>query len=126
MRDLRNEGIYQTGGSISVGGSLAVGKRAQAISVVGTARQSLEAKGLDEVSAKLGELLEALSAHADQLDDPDPVYASVQDVAEELAKTKPDRSRIRAIVAAISESAKSVTGLATAAAELGRVVSLLG
>jgi hypothetical protein len=121
--ETRIDGIYQTGGSISVGGSLAVGPHAQAISVVTEARKSLEQRDLTEVSEKLGALLAALNEHADALVDRDAAFGSATEVAQELQREGPDKSRVASILATIREGAGSVAGVATAATALEQAVA---
>jgi hypothetical protein len=113
MTDGNNQGIQQTGGSITAG-ALAVGPGARAYNAV----SELRGRGQDEVAQRLEELVRQLEAHADQVPDIDDLREATGNVADELAKEKPNKMTVRAVLSGIADSVRSVTGLATAADDL--------
>lgn len=122
-KDPRNEGIYMTGGSIQAD-QMAVGRSARATKILSTASDNLEQKGLTELRDKLAELLREIDAHADALHNPDEVLDSTEVVAEELAKDKPNKLTITAVLNGIVDSVGSVASIATAADSLAKAVML--
>lgn len=119
----KNEGIYMTGGTINAE-QIAVGRRARATKIVSSANQALEQKGLQEVRDKLDELVNALTTHADALDNPDEVLDSAEVVAEELSKDKPNKLTLTAILSGIASSVQSVAAIATAVDALKHAITL--
>lgn len=119
----KNEGIYMTGGTINAE-QIAVGRKARATKIVSSANQALEQKGLQEVRDKLDELVNALTTHADALDNPDEVLDSAEVVAEELSKDKPNKLTLTAILSGIASSVQSVTAIATAVDALKHAITL--
>ena len=119
----KNEGIYMTGGTINAE-QIAVGRKARATKIVSSANQALEQKGLQEVRDKLDELVNALTTHADALDNPDEVLDSAEVVAEELSKDKPNKLTLTAILSGIASSAQSVAAIATAVDALKHAITL--
>jgi hypothetical protein len=119
----KNEGIYMTGGTINAE-QIAVGRKARATKIVSSANQALEQKGLQEVRDKLDELVNALTTHADALDNPDEVLDSAEVVAEELSKDKPNKLTLTAILSGIASSVQSVAAIATAVDALKHAITL--
>ncbi len=119
----KNEGIYMTGGTINAE-QIAVGRKARATKIVSSANQALEQKGLQEVRDKLDELVNALTTHADALDNPDEVLDSAEVVAEELSKDKPNKLTLTAILGGIASSVQSVAAIATAVDALKHAITL--
>jgi len=120
----KNEGIYMTGGTINAE-QIAVGRKARATKIVSSANQALEQKGLQEVRDKLDELVNALTTHADALDNPDEVLDSAEVVADELSKDKPNKLTLTAILGGIASSVQSVAAIATAVDALKHAITLL-
>jgi hypothetical protein len=121
--NFHNEGAYITGGSIKAE-QVAMGRQARATKIVNAADDALEQKGLTEIRNKLDELLRAISAQADSLDNRDEVLDSTETVAKELAKDKPNKLTITAVLSGMAESAKTVAGVATAVQALRSAVLL--
>ena len=113
MADPHNQGIQVTGGSFTAG-AVAVGPHARAYNVA----DELRDRGQDDVARRLEELVRQLEAHADQVSDIDDLRGATRTVADELAKEKPNRTTVRAVLSGIADSVRSVTGLATAADDL--------
>ena len=119
----KNEGIYMTGGTINAE-QIAVGRKARATKIVSSANQALEQKGLQEVRDNLDELVNALTTHADALDNPDEVLDSAEVVADELSKDKPNKLTLTAILGGIASSVQSVAAIATAVDALKHAITL--
>jgi translation initiation factor 2B subunit (eIF-2B alpha/beta/delta family) len=108
-----NQGIQINGGSFT-SGATAVGPGARAYNVAGELRD----RGQDDVARRLEELVRQLDAHADQVPDVEELRGATATVADELAKEKPNKTTVRAVLSGIADSVRSVTGLATAADDL--------
>jgi hypothetical protein len=117
MSDGRNEGIQISGGTINAE-NIAVGRGATVVA-------ELRERGQDEVARRLEELVRQLQEHQDEVPNVALVRAATETVTEELAKERPDTSRVREVLTAISESVRSVTGLASAADGLLKAVQLV-
>jgi hypothetical protein len=113
MANGHNEGIQQSGGSITAQ-NMAVGRGAQ----INIAANELRGRGQDEVAQRLEELVRQLEAHADQVPDIEDLRGATATLADELAKEKPNKTTVRAVLSGIADSVRSVTGLATAADDL--------
>ena len=114
-----NEGIIVTGGSFQAT-SVAVGRNAQ--SIVGSAADTLTARGEGDLAAKLEELLRAVQEHAGELDDPDEAVKLTGRVAEELGRKSPDVPTVRGFLDRLAGLAGPAATIATAVAG---VVALL-
>jgi len=119
----RNEGIYQSGGSIQ-GDQIAVGKNARATKISNVANEVLEQKGLQEIKDKLDELLKALNDHATSLAATPEILDSTEIVVKELAKDKPNKLTVIGVLSGIADGAKSVASIANAAEALKKAVTL--
>jgi hypothetical protein len=117
MADGPNQGIQISGGSFTAD-AVAVGTGARAYSVAAGLRD----RGQDDVAQRLEELVRQLESHADQVPDIDDVRGATQVVADELAKERPNRVTVTAVLSGIAESVRSVTGLATATDALLKAV----
>jgi hypothetical protein len=113
MTDGNNQGIQQSGGSITAG-AMAVGPGARAYN----AASELRGRGQEEVAQRLEELVRQLEAHADQVPDIEDLRGATGTVADELAKEKPNKTTVRGVLSGIADSVRSVTELATAADDL--------
>jgi hypothetical protein len=116
-----NQGIIQYGGTISAG-SLAVGTGAQAYS---QAYKALADKGLDEIKAKLEELVQAVHAESGKLSNPGQVHQATGELARELTKEKPEKPAVLRILAQITSAAGGVSGVLTAVKGLMGAAALL-
>jgi hypothetical protein len=117
MADTDNQGIHVSGGSFTAG-AVAVGPNARAYNVANELRE----RGQDEIAQRLEELVRQLEAHANQVPDIDDLRGATGTVADELAKDKPNKTTVTAVVSTIAESVRSVAGLATAADALLKAV----
>jgi hypothetical protein len=117
MAEGRNEGIQISGGTINAG-NLAVGRGATVVA-------ELRERGQEDVARRLEELVRQLEEHRDEVPHLALVRAATESVTEELAKERPDKRRVRDVLAGISESVRSVTGLARAADGLLEAVQLV-
>ena len=113
MANGHNEGIQQSGGSITAQ-NMAVGRGAQ----INIAANELRGRGQDEVARRLEELVRRLEAHTDHVPDIEELRGATATVTDELAKEKPNKTTVRAVLSGIADSVRSVTGLATAADDL--------
>lgn len=111
-----------TGGTINAE-QIAAGRQARAIKIVSSADQALEQKGLQEIREKLDELVNALTTHAEALENPDEVLDSTEAVAEELSKDRPNKLTLTAILSAIASSVQSVAVVATAVDALKHAIT---
>ncbi len=119
----KNEGINISGGTIKAD-QLAVGRNARATKIVSSAGEVLDQKGLQEIRDKLDELVNALTTHADALENPDEVLDSTEVVAQELSKDKPNKLTLTAVLSGIASSVQSVAAIATAAEALKHAITL--
>ena len=125
MHLTRNDGIYQTGGTIQAG-QIAVGRNASiAIGRLATAREALDSRGLLEIRERLDDLVAALQAHGTSLTDRRGVVASTHKVLGELSSPTPDKATIIGTLSRIADAVKSVGSIATAATALKTAVSLM-
>jgi chromosome segregation ATPase len=108
-----NEGIQAYGGTISVGGSLAVGRNAHA--------ESTHAGG--ELGAQVAELQAAIERNEARLGDAEVVMADLRRLVSELNEPEPERSRVTALLARLREGAGSVAEIATSLAAVERVIA---
>jgi hypothetical protein len=120
-----NSGAYITGGTIS-GGAISFGAHSQAINnTFAAAAEVLDRKGLQEIRDRLQELEAAIQAHSSSLADHEEVVDSTKTVAEELAKEKPNKSKITSLLSGIAQQVQSVTVVATAVESLKGAIGTL-
>jgi hypothetical protein len=112
-----NEGIQAYGGSISVGGSLAVGRNARA--------HSTHAGAGEPLAAQLAELCAAIERHDARLADASALLADVRRLAAELDEPAPEPSRVRALLGRLRVGAGEVAELVSSLAAIERVVAAL-
>jgi hypothetical protein len=113
MTNEPNQGVQISGGSFTAGAA-AVGPGARAYNVA----SELRGRGQDDVAQRLEELVRQLEAHADEVPDVEDLRGATATVADELAREKPNKMTVRAVLSGIADSVRSVTGLATAADDL--------
>lgn len=113
-----NEGIQISGGSISVGGSLGVGREARASSVhVDRTRADLE--------LELNALQAAIERHAAALLDAGEAAADARRLGETLAEPEPQRSRVEMLLTRLREGTGQVAEIATSLTAIERLAALL-
>jgi len=116
-----NRGIIMNGGSIQAG-SLAVGTRAQASSGAQTTPANTS---LDDIKAKLEELIQALHAESGRLADPSQAHEATANLASELSKEKPSKHNILGALEQVAGAAGGVTSVLTAVKGLMGAAALL-
>ena len=116
-----NRGIIMNGGSIQAG-SLAVGTRAHASSGAQTTPADTS---IDEIKAKLEELIQALHAESGRLADPSQAHEATANLATELSKEKPSKHNILGALQQVAGAAGSVTSVLTAVKGLMAAAAVL-
>jgi hypothetical protein len=123
--DRRNEGIVVSGGTLNAD-VLAVGRGARAIKNVSASADALAAAGNDDIARCLRAFVEAITAHADDLEAPDELAESAELVANELTSAQPNKLTLRAMLDGLVRAAGSVTAVAhTAGALQAAVMAIL-
>jgi translation initiation factor 2B subunit (eIF-2B alpha/beta/delta family) len=118
----RNEGIIQSGGHFRAG-SVAVGRGATQI--VGAPAGSAQEK--DQAAAAINDFLKALEVHAAKLKELDELTQTVQQLAEEVRKERPNKLTLKALLEGIKGVVLPVSEMVPAFTTLTRaVMSLLG
>jgi chromosome segregation ATPase len=120
-----NEGIQVYGGSINVGGSLATGRNASAVSVIGEAPARIAERGQEELAARLSELAGALDRHQARLDDAEAAIRSLRETAEELQRPQPDKPRLTALLAGLRTAVGTAAELAGGVAGLEHAIAAI-
>src|SRR4029450_4477936 len=98
----RNEGIQISGGTLNAG-NLAVGRGATVVA-------ELRDRGQEQGGRRVDELLRQLEEHRDEVTDIAAVRDATRTVTEELAKERPDRTRVTDVLSGISGSGRSGRG----------------
>jgi hypothetical protein len=119
--NMSNEGVIITNGKI-IADQIAVGRNARAIK---NANEALTQKSMQEIQSRLDELVQALNNHASALEDPEEVRDSTEVVAKELAKDKPNKLTIKAVLDGIASRVQSVTAIAVAVEALKNAIGML-
>lgn len=114
-----NRGVNIAGNAHIQADNLAMGSHAVAKKIVSGAGQALAPQDLQEIRNKLQQLVDAVSSHPESHQE---VRSSVDSVAQELAKEKPNKLTVTSLLGGIANAVKSVTGIATAAEALKAVV----
>jgi hypothetical protein len=113
------------GGAINVGGSLATGRNASAVSVVGSARATLHELGRSDVAAELARLADAIDRDHARLADAEAAVVSLEAAARELEAPQPDRSRLAAFLGGLKAAVGTATEAATSVAGLELAIGRL-
>jgi uncharacterized protein YqeY len=119
MGPRRNEGIIVTGGTVSAD-QIAVGRNARAVK---KSIGAVQDKGRDEVAEALEALVAVLQEHAAQLDDVEELLDATRTVADELAKEKPNKRTVGAVLASIGDAARNLVSVVSAVDRLGAVAA---
>jgi hypothetical protein len=115
----RNDGISISGGNVS-STAMAAGRNARATVNAGG---DVVVAAHPDVAPVLQALVAALGRHGAELS-PAAVEAG-EEVAAELAQPEPSRSRVKELLATLTEGAGSVTAVAGAAEALRKVLDVL-
>jgi hypothetical protein len=105
------------------GGAIAVGYRATAVNVAAAADARLQERGLDEVRARLDQLLRAVAEQREELDSPEAVSTAAESIAGELAKEQPSKPLLTVLLDGLAASARSVAGVLTATEALRAAIA---
>jgi hypothetical protein len=106
-----NEGLIQSGGTINVGGSLAVGSHAVAHSETSAVKASLDERGLKKISEHLDALVQAISQHVPDSSNREQLHSYTREMKQELQQTTPDKSKLSATLEKLASGAKSFTSI---------------
>src|SRR5882672_7137661 len=106
-------GAVSAGGDVNLGQNLAVGDGAS-VTVTPPSSNDLA----DEVSARLSEVLRALSEQSAALANRPAVFRSAAEVEDALTAKPPSKPRITAALAGLAEGVRSVASIATAVGAL--------
>jgi hypothetical protein len=117
-----NQGVSISGDAHIQADNLAMGSHAVAKKIVSGTGNALATQDLQEMQTKLRQLMDAISSHPGPLQSREEVKSSVESVAQELAKEKPNKLTVTSLLGGIANAVKSVTGIATAAEALKAVV----
>ncbi|UBF24398.1 DUF5955 family protein [Kovacikia minuta CCNUW1] len=119
-----NEGIQVTGGSFNAG-QVGVGRGARVIQNTYNIASQLQADGKEEVAQAITELLKALEAHGNQIADKEEVTQTVEKIAAEAQKEKPDKLTLKGFLTLLKESLGSVVEVAEKVTVLQKVIALM-
>jgi hypothetical protein len=122
-RPRTNEGIIVSGHGQLTGGAVAVGRQASAFNNAPAADARLQERGLEEVRARLDELLRAIETHATLVNEPGVVRSAAENIASELAKEQPDKSLVTVLLDGLAANVRSVTGVIGAAEAMRAAVT---
>jgi hypothetical protein len=118
MADTRgNEGIQTSGGTLNVGGSLAVGRNAQARSIHGTPA--------DALGAQLEMLRAAIEHNAARVADAEALLADLRRLTVELGEPAPERSRVTNLLSRLRTGTGDVAEVVASLSTIERVVAAL-
>jgi hypothetical protein len=115
----RNDGISISGGNVS-STAMAAGKNARATVNAGG---DVVVAAHPDVAPVLQALVAALDEHRPEL--PPAAVEAGEELPTELAQPKPSRSRVRELLATLTEGAGSVTAVAGAAEALRKALDVL-
>jgi hypothetical protein len=119
MTYTRNEGVVVSGGTFTATNA-AVGTNAQI-----NHTQTSESNAMKEVQQRLDLLLQSLEEHGNQIPNRGEVAEAAQSVKEELTREKPNRLTLKSLLSGITDSVKSVSGVALAVEGLKLAVTTL-
>ena len=119
-----NEGIYVSGGSLNAG-QISVGRGAQAIQNTYNLASQLGESGKSEVAQAITELLKALEVSSNKIADKEEVTQTVQQVAEEVQKEKPNKFTLKGLLSTLKESLGSTAEIAEKVTILQKAIALM-
>lgn len=120
--DQANEGIVITGGTVHAG-SIAAGRKAQAIEITLQSANENPAQGRQDLDVMIETLHAALREHEGELADRSAAFESLQRVVEELGQEHPAKPTVQQLLSRLSGSAGAVTPVADAVAALDHAVT---
>jgi chromosome segregation ATPase len=113
----RNEGIQASGGAISVGGSLAVGRGARA--------SSTHAAGDTALREQLDGLRAAIERNTALVADAEALMADLRRLAAEVEEQAPEPSRVSTLLRRLRQGSGEVAEVVASVASVERVVAAL-
>jgi uncharacterized radical SAM superfamily protein len=119
-----NEGIVISGGSFNAG-QVAVGRNSQAIQHTYDLTNRLVEAGKGEVAQAIHELLEAIETRSCQVLVADEAVQTVQQIAEEVQKEKPNKFTIKGMLTSLKETLGSVADIADKLHILQQAIALM-
>ncbi len=119
MTYTRNEGIVQSGGSMTAT-NIGVGRKATI-----SQGQMIDPDALQGVQRQLANLLDALEKQGQEIANRDEVMQSAQTAKDELAKERPNHLTLKSLLTGIADSVKSVSSIATAVEGIKLAVAAL-
>ncbi len=121
----RNEGISISGGDVRIDGQVAVGRGARAIMNTYDISDRLRTSGDTAVAQALTDLLEALEIHRNSISGKAEVAETIQQIAEETQKEKPNKITVQGLLAGLTQSLGSVVEIAEKISVLKKVIGLM-
>jgi hypothetical protein len=109
----QNEGIIITGGELN-SRNVVVGKGSTLVDAGNEAAAALDARGQEELAARLSALISALEQHSTSLENAQATFASAMEMADQLRAEKPSKPDILATLERIAGGVRSVAGVAVA------------
>ena len=119
-----NEVINISGGLFHAD-QVAVGQGAQAIQNIYNIASQLKAGGKEEVAQAITELLKALEANSNRISDKEEIAQTVQQVAEEAQKEKPNKLTLKGLLGGLKDSIGFVTEITEKIAVLKKAIALM-
>jgi hypothetical protein len=112
-----NEGIQTYGGTLNVGGSLAVGRNARA--------RSAHDMGGEALGAQLETLRAAIEHNAARVADAEALLADLRRLTVELGEPAPEPARVRNLLSRLRAGAGDVADVVASLSSIERVVAAL-
>jgi hypothetical protein len=120
-----NEGLSMRDSSIDRS-TVAAGRHARAVTIIDHARAALDARGQDEIAARLDELLDALGSERDRLGDKaEIVHDQTAAAAEELGRPEPRKAVVLRLLRGVAEDSTAVASVVNAVRSLIEAVQRL-
>jgi translation initiation factor 2B subunit (eIF-2B alpha/beta/delta family) len=119
-----NEGINISGGTLNAE-QIAVGRGSQTSQNTYNLANQLGESGKSEVAQAITELLKALEINSDKIMDKEEVTQSIQQVAEEVQKEKPNKFTLKGLLSTLKESLGSVAEIAEKVTILQKAIALM-
>lgn len=93
--------------------------------IVGDTTSAAKSRDMQEIQARLNELMQALNKHESTLENPEEIRESTSIVAKELSKEKPNKITLTGVLTGIASSVQSVTAIAVAVEALQKAIGTL-
>lgn len=119
-----NQGIIVSGGSFNAG-QIAIGDHAQAIQNTYNLANAFQDEGKDELASSLKDLLAAIEAHRDILNDYDEISNAIHQIAEETKKDKPSKISLKGLLDGVKDSVGTVADIAQKVGVLQKAIAVV-